>query len=277
MLVVALWSLTFAMSAADAADMPLQSFHLPSFAQLRSWFSEPSWGSLPRQATGTAAGHGHTASAASTRAGRGAGHPPGQGRGQLARYAPLKYLVKQGPSGHGQAGFAAATSKRVAAKSTANSDYYQNADGSYTRRITEYPVNYRDPSGNWQPINTSVVKGAGGQWQEAANSLAVNFAPSADDPALVHVSLDSSHGLTYGLAGAAAVAPTVSGSTAIYPNVLPSTDLVLQPTAVGTEESLILHSASAPASWTFPLALTGLTAVPAQDGSIDLVNASAPP
>lgn len=274
LVVVIVWSLTFAMSAADAADLPLQSFRLPSFAQLTSWLRAPSWGRLPRQAIGTAAGHGHAASAALTRANRGAGHPPGRGRGQLPAYAPLKRLVKQGPSGHGVVGFVAATSRRMASKSTANSDYYQNADGSYTRKLAEGPVNYRDSAGNWQPINTAVVKGAGGRWHEAANSLAIDFAPSAADPALVHVSLDSGHGLTYGLAGAAAVPPAVSGSEATYPNVLPATDLVLRPTAIGTKESLVLRSASAPNSWTFPLALTGLTPVPAKNGSIDLVNAS---
>jgi hypothetical protein len=162
----------------------------------------------------------------------------------------------------------------MAAKSTANSDFYQNADGSYTRRTAAGTINYRDSAGTWQPIDTSVVKGAGGRWQEKANSLAVDFAPSAADPALVHVSLDGSHGLTYGLAGAAPSAPAVSGSTATYPSVLPATDLVVAPTAIGAEESLILHSASAPNQWTFPLALTGLSPIPAKDGSIDLVTAS---
>jgi RHS repeat-associated protein len=274
LLVVAAWSLTFAMSAADAADLPLHALRLPSLSQLTSWLGGPSWGNLPRQAGGTAAGHGHAASAASTRANRGAGHALGLGRGQLRPYAPLKRLVKRGLSGPGEIGYVAATSRMVAAKSTANSDYYQNADGSYTRRFAQGPLNYRDSAGNWQPINTSVVKGAGGRWQEAANSLAVSFAPSAAGPALVHVSLDSGHGLTYGLAGAAAVRPTVSGSTATYPNALPGTDLVLQPTAIGSAESLVLHSATAPDSWTFPLALTGLTPAVAKDGSIDLVNAS---
>src|SRR5262245_40212765 len=274
-LALLVWPLLMGM--APAAGTTGASWPSLSLSRLFSWLpfgGSPHWGHLPRQQTGTAAGRPHTASAASTRAGRGAGHRPGRGAGQLGTYAPLKPRVKKGMSARPPTGFSARTSKRVASKSTATSDFYRNADGSYTRTLAMGPVNYRAAPGDWQPINTSIARGADGRWREKANSLAVSFAPSAAATALVRIGLDSTHGLAYGLAGAAAVAPHVSGSTATYTGVLPATDLVLRPTAIGTKESLVLHSANAPDSWTFPLAPTGLTPAVAKDGSIDLVNAS---
>jgi RHS repeat-associated protein len=234
----------------------------------------PHWGHVPRQQAGTAAHRPHAASAGSTRAGRGTGRPPGRGAGQLAGYAPLKPRVAAGPSGQAVTGFNARTSRRIASKSTATSDYYQNADGSYTRRLSQSPVNYQTAPGTWQPINTGVVKGPDGRWHEKANSLAVSFAASSADPAVATLGIDPSHSVASGLTGAAAVAPVVSGSTVSYPGVLPETDLVVQPTTIGLKESLVLHSARAPDRWTFPLALTGLAPVQARDGSIDLVDAS---
>jgi RHS repeat-associated protein len=186
----------------------------------------------------------------------------------------MRRLVKRGLSGHPVVGYVARTSKLVPAKSTATSDWYQNADGSYTRKIAAGPINYRDAAGHWRPIDTTLVKGAGGRWHEKANSLTVDLAPSAAAAALVHLGLRAGRAVSYGLAGAAPVRAVVSQSVATYPGVLPGTDLVVRPTAIGTQESLVLHSASAAHRWAFPLALTGLTPVIAENGSVDLVGSS---
>src|SRR5581483_1607404 len=95
-----------------------------------------------------------------------------------------------GRSAPARRGFDAATSRRVPSKSTATSTYYDNADGSHTRRIAEVPVNYRDAAGNWQPIDTRLQAGADGRWHETANSLSVGLAPAADAPALAVVQLN---------------------------------------------------------------------------------------
>ncbi|MFF3911464.1 LamG-like jellyroll fold domain-containing protein [Streptomyces sp. NPDC001848] len=162
----------------------------------------------------------------------------------------------------------------MASKSTATSDYYRNADGSYTRRLAQDPINYRDAAGNWQPIDTGVQRGSDGRWHEKANSMGVDFAPSATDSALVRVDNGNGHVFSYRLQGAASAASQVSGSSVTYPHVQPGTDLVLRPTAVGMKESIVLHTARAANSWTFPLDLKGLTPVLAKDGSIELRDAS---
>jgi large repetitive protein len=258
---------------ANAAQLPgFPSVHLPSMAKIRSWLASDNWGPLPQPASGTAAGHSHTAPAAATRATGGAGRPTGKSPTQLPPYTPLRRLTKVGPSGSSRHGFDARTSKRVAAKSTATSNYFQNADGSYTRQLSQQQVNYQDSSGVWQPIDTALAPAAGGGWAEKANSLSVGFAGSAAAPALATVGFGAGRSASLGLSGAAATSATVSGSTATYPEVTPATDLKLTATSTGLEVSLVLHSATAAGSWTFPLTLAGLSARQAADGSIQLVD-----
>jgi hypothetical protein len=86
----------------------------------------------------------------------------------------------------------------------------------------------------------------------------VSFAPSAAGPALMSLGISGFWSAASGLVGAAAVAPVVAGSQITYPDVLPGTDLVAEPTAIGVKQSLILHSAGVGNSWVFPLGLNGL-------------------
>lgn len=262
-----------ASTAGVAEQQGLPAIHLPSLAQVRAWLVDPGRGSLPVQASGSADGHGHAATSASTRARGGIGRAQGRGAGELPAYAPLARLVKPGPSAR-RPGFDARTSTRVAAKSSATWDYYQNADGSFTRRLATHQVNYRDAAGGWQPIDTTLVRQADGRWVEKANSVAVQFAASATDPALVTVGFAPGQSVSYALAGAAAVPASVSSASVTYPGVLPATDLVLSSTAAGAKESLVLRSPRAAATWIFPLHLTALTAVQEPDGSIALRDAA---
>ncbi|GAA2882278.1 hypothetical protein GCM10010524_13610 [Streptomyces mexicanus] len=242
-----------------------------SLSSLASWFTDPHWGKLPHQRSGTAAGHRHHVSASATAAHRGTGHAPGKGRGELAAYHPHRAAVQHGRSRGGV--FDPRTSKRDETKSTRTETVYDNADGSTTRRISPVPVNYQVRKGRWAPIDVDVRAGPDGRWHEKANSVAVDFGAKATDPALVSLAADSAHRIAYGLKDAAAVRGTAAGSTVTYPGVLDATDLKVAPTATGVKESVVLHSADAPNSWTFPLALKGLTPVQRHNGWIDLRDA----
>ncbi|MBI3687533.1 MAG: discoidin domain-containing protein, partial [Actinobacteria bacterium] len=261
-------------SSASAAELALPTLRLASLEQIASWLRDPSWGPLPQQQGGTAVGRSHAASTDSTRVGAGAGRPVGKASGQLPPWSPAGRRVRQGPSATLRTGFDPRRSARVAARSTATSSYFSNPDGSYTRKLSPTPVNYRDATGAWQPIDTTVVPGTGGRLREKANSLAVDFASSAADPRVASVGLGGGRTLSFGLAGAGAVAPVVTGSTVSYPGVLPGTDLVLVPTPVGVKQALVLHSAQAGNSWVFPLDVQGLTPVAKPDGSISLVDSA---
>ncbi|HEY0718242.1 MAG TPA: LamG-like jellyroll fold domain-containing protein, partial [Streptosporangiaceae bacterium] len=275
-----------AVSSATAANA--SELRLPSRVAVRS-AADHLWSlvtgahaaapSSPAQETGTASAHPHQVPASVTRAVRAAtGQAPGQAPGQLPAYtwhAPQAgtYLAGRQPA-PGQDPYNAATSKFVASDSSATSDVYQNADGSYTKHVYAEPVNYKTSSGSWAAISTALSAGTGGRWQENANSAGVGFAPKADDPDLSSLSLGTGLSVSYGLAGAAAVTGTASGSAVTYPSVLPGTDLVERGLASGVSESLVLHSAQAATTWTFPLHLTGLTAQLASDGSVQLVDSS---
>ncbi|MET8243116.1 LamG-like jellyroll fold domain-containing protein [Streptomyces sp. NPDC005202] len=264
--------LTTDQALAEGLELGRVELSSMSLASIASWFTDPHWGKLPHQKSGTAAGHRHHVSADATAAHRGAGHAPGKGRGELPGYHPHKPAVKHGRSGGGA--FNAKTSKRNPVKSTRNETVYDNADGSTTRRISPTPVNYQVKKGRWVPIDVDVRAGPDGRWHEKANSLAVDFGTKATDSALASLATDSGHRIAYSLKGAAPVKGTADGSTVTYAGVFDATDLKVAPTATGVKESVVLHSAVAGNSWTFPLSLKGLTPVQHRNGWIDLRDGS---
>ncbi|MCX4745893.1 DUF6531 domain-containing protein [Kitasatospora sp. NBC_01287] len=81
----------------------------------------------------------------------------------------------------------------------------------------------------------------------------------ANSSALVDFPIDASHDVAYGLQGALPVTATASGDTLTYAGAQPSADVQYDALATGGKESLILHDASAPTVWTFPLQLTGVS------------------
>ena len=247
---------------------------LPSLLDVRGMFGlgPVAWKGLPQQDGGSADGQSHDASSADTRAGGGAGRPLGTGQGELPAYQPSAPRFTAGPSAPAAHGYDPKTSVRVPEKSSATMTYFRNTDGSYSRRFSEGRSNYQDASGKWQPIDAGIAAAAGGGWSEKANSVGVRFADAADDAGLVSLTLDSGHSLSYGLSGAAHVTGTSTGSAVTYGQVLPDTDLRLTPTPAGVKEDVVLRSAAAASSWTFPLTLRGLTAASAADGAIGLVD-----
>jgi large repetitive protein len=339
--IVVLLTLTATLSTqnAYASELGLHGIHV-SWSGLRGWFGSAFESAMrfPAQETGTAAGHSHNASSASTRAGRGSGSKPGKGAGALAAYVPGAPHVPSGKAGVSYTGFNAKTSTRDAAKSNAGMDYYVNADGSVTKHVYNSAVNYKIASGDWEPIDASLVRSSSGRWSDAANAFSVSFrgasgaqgqaagltpeddssaspspsssaspldsatataSPSAgatdsptptatatatptdtsgsgsdsDDP-LATVDITSGESISWNLQGAADVVPSVSGSVATYDDVLPDTDLQLISQPTGVKEQIILDSADAANSWTFPLSLTGVTLSQASDGQYQLVDGS---
>jgi len=229
----------------------------------------------PRQHDGSARGIRHQVPFAVTRAHtKERGRRPGQGAGQLPPYVAHKLRAPRSVT-RGSAltgGFVPARSKLLPSSMTAASDLFQNPDGSFTRLVYAAPVNYRTASGAFAKIDTTLVAAPGGGWQEKAGPRAAQFGAAADDSGLLAVRLGDSRRLAMGLAGAAHVTGTVSGSTVTYPGVLAGTGLVQTATTAGLTQTLTLSSAKAPSALTFPLALTGLTATAGPGGVIDLVD-----
>jgi len=259
--------------APAASAMPMHWPTVP-LSQLRAWLAGSPALRIPHQRGGTAAGRRHYVPASATEAGRGAGQPPGRGPGQLPPFRRRAPVFKRFRTGQGTtAGFNAATSRPVNSARSATADMYRNADGSYTKIVYPAAVNYRSATGSYLPINTTLAA-AGHRWQETANSITVSVGALASDPRAGFVSFTRGASLGYGLAGAAPVAATVTGSQAAYPGALPGTDLQETAATDGIGASLVLHSAAAASTWLFPLRLHGLTAMLASDGSVALAGPS---
>jgi RHS repeat-associated protein len=269
---------------------------------------------VPTEKSGSA-GRGGQVPASATRAGKGAGNAVKAGAGQLPAYQPYDRKFTAGPAGaHGsKAVFDPATSKFVGAKSSATVSWYQNADGSITRRVFRYPMNYQVSKGVWAPVDTSLVAGAGGRLREKANSVQVSFAPAsaavgavtpaaspaaattpattpaaspaaattpAASPAaatgtdLAQVQFATGESVGWSVAGEAQVTARVSGSVASYPGILPGVTMMEASGPTGVKESIVLASAAAGNVFTFPLDARGLTPSLASGGQVVFTDAA---
>ncbi|WP_098010305.1 LamG-like jellyroll fold domain-containing protein [Streptomyces sp. sk226] len=181
-------------------------------------------------------------------------------------------------------GFDAATSTEIVAERDARSRTYANEDGTRTTEISTTPINYRDKDGGWRAVDTTLV-GRGESaparraaadapadgWTTTADSVRLTLAPRADSPRLALLTLPSGASFGYGLEGAADAPGNARENRVSYEDVLPETDLWLDAQAGGVKETLVLRSADAPADFSFPLTLRGLTASE-RDGGIVLTD-----
>lgn len=156
-------------------------------------------------------------------------------------------------------GFDTATSKELPDQRGERERTFRNADGTLTSEFSQSAVNYRKSDGSWAPIDTTFVGTADG-WRNAADQVDLRLAGRASVDSMVRLRFDDEHEVAFGLQGTAASAGVAIGSTITYPRVLPGVDLKFEAQSGGVKEVMVLESADAPHSWTFPLRLKGLTA-----------------
>ncbi|MFF3920173.1 LamG-like jellyroll fold domain-containing protein [Streptomyces sp. NPDC001852] len=161
-----------------------------------------------------------------------------------------------------------ASGAEVVKDRTGNTSVFRNADGTLTARVYSRPVHYRTAQGTWADIDSTLVQGSDGRWSERADSAPAGFAPSGNDSLLVSYGPSASEQVGYSLQGAASVTGQASGNAITYPQIATSADLKYSVTSGGVKETLVLHDASAPTTWVFPLHLTGLTPSLTSDGSV---------
>ncbi|MFG2753770.1 LamG-like jellyroll fold domain-containing protein [Streptomyces xanthophaeus] len=245
----------------------------------------PGAGERPEQAWGSARGRGHDAAGNATDAaaegGRsGALKAPGElkpdtGSSQvelgIEPAAPTDAAVKQvrAPAVPAPAGFDDKSSTEVTEKRAERARTFANPDGTFTTRFYNDPVNFRSRDGKWEMIDTQLAKPAGGArtmsvsgagWEARSTEDAVHFAEYADAETVARLGVSDTASISYGLEGAAHSLGKVEGSVITYPEVRHSADLELIAGSDSIKETLILKDKSAPSTWRFPLALSGLTA-----------------
>ncbi len=147
---------------------------------------------------------------------------------------------------------------------TETSDTFLRADGTRVAKISRTPVNYRDSSGNWQPIETTLKEGADGTLSAQASELPVTLPSSLSSPVSVGREGET---VSFSLQEAGGTA-TASGSSATYAEALPQVSAAYEEQPTRLKESLTLQSASAPAVYHYRLSSTGGLTPKLQNGTI---------
>jgi hypothetical protein len=111
--------------------------------------------------------------------------------------------------------------------------------------LTETPQPVRTPQhGSWVPVDTTLRRNTDGSYSPAATAYGGVIFSGGDNSTLVSTTSGST---TYAVLWTNRLpAPTVSGSTATYPNVLPGVDLALTATVDGGfSDVFVIHDANA--------------------------------
>ena len=153
---------------------------------------------------------------------------------------------------------------------TSRSQTFLNPNDSFTTKLYPIPVFYRDASGHWQPINNSLTPNNASKFTNQAGPLHATFPQTLANGAAIAVSPGGNpNEFEMSLIGETETAPaTVKGNSISYPNVHPGVDLSYAMQADHVKESIILHSATAPTTFSFLLHAPGITFSQLQDGSI---------
>jgi hypothetical protein len=192
-------------------------------------------------------------------------------REALARQLQLPgpVTVTQGGSG-GTGGASPPAGELVPSLATAFSDTWSARRSPLVTRIFNQPVNYKTSDAQWHAIDDSLVASALGGYENAANSFSLRLPESLTSGVSVS---DQGRTVSFTLEGAAASLPSVSGDTATYARVLPSTDLAYVSESGGVREIATLRDSGAPSELRYSLSLaSGLTPHQRGDGSIAITD-----
>ncbi len=167
--------------------------------------------------------------------------------------------VEQAPA-RTASGFDRATSRELPEGRDERVRRYANADGTQTTEFSATPLNFRTADGTWVPVDATLVPDEAG-WRTKADTADVRIASRADARELVKLSLDADHAIAYGLGGATAAVASAENTKVTYAGAWPHADVRLEPRGGGSvKEVIVLRTADAPRSFTFPLHLKGLSA-----------------
>jgi len=132
------------------------------------------------------------------------------------------------------------------------------------------PLNYQDASGQWQPINDSLLPdtNTGFAWQNGADSYHVELPSSlADGP--VRITRTDGQWLSFQLFGAGTTTGTATDNTVTYPDALPGASVTYAATPKGLRESITLAGATSTAFFAYTVSTSaGLTPATNADHSI---------
>ncbi|MEV6525806.1 LamG-like jellyroll fold domain-containing protein [Longispora sp. NPDC051575] len=161
---------------------------------------------------------------------------------------------------------------------TGTAQTFARPEGGYTTEGSVAPRWSHRPDGSWSPIDTTLVA-TGGTVAPKASALPVTFSGGGTGP--LATLRDGDRELAVSWPGGALPAPTLSGDSATYPEVLPGVDLTVTATALGFSEVLVVKNRQAAADpalreVTFGLATKGVTTRAAEGGLVAVDDKGAP-
>jgi hypothetical protein len=170
---------------------------------------------------------------------------------------------------------AAATAKRcgqrveVLSARSETAQVFANPDGSSTFTSSLVPSRVHRADGSWVPVDTTLRQRSDGSVAPTATVTDMSFSGGGSGPFATY--RDKGATLTVGL-GMSLPKPTLSGSTAVYANVLDGVDLRVTASATSFRHVLVVKTASAlanPALAGLKLSVGGdVVAAPAGEGRV---------
>lgn len=166
----------------------------------------------------------------------------------------------------------------VGSQTTDTLEVLAHPDGRFEFISNALPVRVQ-VHGRWVQISTSLRRDSDGSWTAALTSAPVTF--SGGGTGTLAVVTDPATGRSVSVSVPFDLPrPRVTGSVALYPDVLPGVDLRLQATSTGYQEVLVIHNAAAAAdprlrALTFTLrGGPGVTLRRGQDGAVTAVDSA---
>ena len=125
------------------------------------------------------------------------------------------------------------------------SQAFANSDGSTTVESSAVPARVRRPDGSWAKVDTTLAARPDGTLAPAATVADVVFSAGGTGPFVTYRVAGQTLTLSW---PSSLPAPSVSGETARYPDVLPGVDLLVSATPTGFRHVLEVMTASAAAN-----------------------------
>ena len=173
---------------------------------------------------------------------------PAPPNAKAARVDPVILAAEKAASARARS---SGTKVTVGAETDTGTLVTANPNGTFTLTESSSPVRVKR-NGAWVPIDTTLSRRAGGTVTPAATATGVVFSGGGTGPMATLAQAADRLSFTFPVA---LPAPSLSGATATYRDVLPSVDLRLTANASGFSEILVVKTAAAAAN---PL-LTRLT------------------
>ncbi len=158
--------------------------------------------------------------------------------------------------------------RELPARRTASSRTFELSNGQYETRLFEVPVNYRDESGDWKPIDEELTELPGGTITNGANSFDVHLPEDLNDGP-VRVTLDEEWVSQMPLGVETDTVDLQQDGTASYSTAGGAAEFEFNGLANGLKETIELAGSDAPSTYPFQVdASAGVVPTLEGDGSI---------